>query len=124
MLSGKQGERDVAWTFEEALKDDDVKIVERNDAWGLYSFTVGTLKTEITIKLCRSPVSEETRFERSHDIQTPAQASPYHGSRLFWDSPAYALHQAISGITEFYREGIENHKPDESWLVANDFTDI
>jgi hypothetical protein len=115
----------VAWTIDSALDDSSISIEERNDAWGLYRFSVGDLKTIITIKLCRSPVDDKTRYERSHDTHTPTQIGPYNSSRLFWDDPPYALHNAISGITEYYRQAVSaGHAPSETWLVENKFTEI
>jgi hypothetical protein len=125
MLITKQGEVKLAWTLDAALEDASIQIVERNDEWGLYRFTVGTLQTVISIKLCRSPKNDRTRFERSHDIHTPSQIAPYHSSMLFWDDPPYALHNAISGITEYYRQAVSaGDAPSETWLVENTFTEI
>jgi hypothetical protein len=115
----------LAWTIDSALGDRSISIDERNDAWGIYRFRVGDLKTIITIKLCRSPVDDETRYERSHDIETPTQIGPYSASHVFWDDPPNALYNAISGITEYYRQAvIAGHAPSETWLVTNKLTEI
>ena len=115
----------MAWTIEAALNDPSIHVIEQNDAWGLYRFRLGSLNTEITVKLCRSPIDNATRFERSHDIHTPTQVGPYHESRLFWDDPAYALHNAVNGVAEYYREATKaGHPPREDWLVENEFTGL
>ncbi|TPK70774.1 hypothetical protein FJ527_28275 [Mesorhizobium sp. B2-4-18] len=110
----------MAWTLDNALEDGSISIVERNDAWGVYKFRVGSLSPVVTVILCRSPVSDETRYERSHNIKTPVQLGPYHQSRLFWDDPAYALHQAVDSITSYYKEAVaKGHDQQDAWLVPN-----
>jgi hypothetical protein len=118
-------EAQMMFTLESALDDDSITIIERNDSWGLYRFQVGMLKTIVSVKLCRSPVSDETRYELSHAIHTPTQIGPYHQSRLFWDYPAYALHEAITSITMHYNIATKNgYASEEGWLVANEFREI
>jgi hypothetical protein len=115
----------MPWTLDAALDHDLIEVVERNHAWGLYRFRLRGLSTVISVKLCRSPINEETRFERSHDIHTPSQAGPYGSSRLFWDDPAYALHNAVNGITMYYEMAVQDgHTPSDKWFVANDFTEV
>ena len=115
----------MAWTVTSALNDPSIAIHARDDAMGYYRVTIGTLKTEVTIQLCRSPISDETRYERSHNMHTPQQGSPYHQSRLYWDDPWYALHQAVNSLTEWYDAAVNaGDKPKESWLVAIPFTSI
>lgn len=107
----------MAWTIDAALADQHITVTERNDEWGQYSFRLGELDTEITVWLCRSPVSEETRYSITHAIKTPDQAGPHNPSRMWWDYPAYALHQAISTLTGHYDVAVRNkHTPSESWL--------
>ena len=109
----------MAWTFDSALKS--VTVLEQNDEWGTYEFLIGQLQTKVQVHLFRSPTTEQTRFVRSHDIKTPAMIDAYHSSRLWWDYPAYALHNAVSGITQYYDQAIrDEHTPQESWLQRND----
>ena len=111
------GQGFMAWTIDAALADQHITVTERSDGWGQYSFTLGELDTEITEWLCRSPLSEETRYPITHAIKTPDQGDPHIQSRVWWDYPAYALHQAISTLTFHYEGAVKNNrKPSESWL--------
>ena len=75
----------------------------------------------ITVEIRRSPTSNETHYRRSHAIHTPTQAGPYFQSRYWWDDPAYAMHQAITSLTQYHEEAVRNgHKPKPSWLVKQD----
>lgn len=115
----------MPYTLENVLRDDTITVIERDDDRGLYKFRLGELTPVVTIILYRSLISEETRYERSHAIKTPLQAGPYHQSRLFWDDPAYALHQAIDSITQHYKDAVsEGYTPLDSWLVAGNFKEF
>lgn len=108
----------MAWTFDEALADDLVTVVTRDDSAGTFEFQVGELETVITIELGRFMDSEHTKFRRSHAIHTPVQIGPYLPSRDFDDYPACALHRAIDSITDYYRQAVQKgHTPAEDWLV-------
>lgn len=110
----------MPWTIDNALNDDLLDIVERNDEYGEYAFRVGELETVVTVTVRRLPQSEQATFRRSHSIHTPVQLAPYHTSRSYWDDVPYALHQAINGITSYYRQAVEaGHSPSESWLVED-----
>lgn len=108
----------MPYTIDKVLKDDLVKVVNRDDSRGIYEVRIGDLETVITIKLGRNLDSQETEFNVSHAMKTPTQAGPYRTSIPFADDPPYALHRAITGLTQHYREGIEaGHTPNEGWLV-------
>lgn len=108
----------MAWTIENALEDDLVDIVNRDDHLGIYEFRLGGLETVVSVQVSRLPDSNEAVYHRSHAINTPTQAGPYHQSRPYWDSVPYALHQAISSLTQYYDEAVKaGHDPQESWLV-------
>lgn len=110
----------MPWTIDNALENDTIHIVERDDAMGFYSFTVGTLSTVVTVEVSRLPNSENAAYRLSHCIHSPTQATPYRQSRPYWDDVPYALHRAISSITDYYREAVRaGHTPAESWLVPN-----
>lgn len=56
----------------------------------------------------------------SHYIKTPEQAGAYRPSNPSGDYEAYALHRAITAITDYYDTAVKNgHTPDESWLIPN-----
>lgn len=110
----------MPWTFDNALDDEFIEIVDRNDEMGSYAIRLGDLETTIFIELGRFPKGEWTKFDVSHAIHTPLQMGPYRTSRPFSDDPPYALHQAISGLTQYYGDAIRaGHTPEESWLVEN-----
>jgi hypothetical protein len=111
----------MAFTFDNALDDDLVTVVDRNDDMGSYAAKIGKLETTVFIELGRFMTSETTKFQVSHAIQTPENAAaPYRTSLPFDDTPPGALHRAISGLTDYYRLAVKNgHKPNEKWLVKD-----
>jgi hypothetical protein len=116
---GVVGRIKMAWTISDALADPAITLLERDDNRGIYRFRVGDLQTEVTVELCRSPTTDETRYELSHAIHTPTQLAPYIQGRTFWDYPAYALHQAVNSLTSYYNAALKaGHKPQEGWLKA------
>jgi hypothetical protein len=105
-------------TFDSALDDELVTVLMRDDSKGLFVIRLGELPQDVEIQLGREMDNEGTHFSVSHAIKTPLQAGPYRTSRPWGDYPAYALQQAITGLTMYYRQGIEaGHAPNESWLV-------
>jgi len=105
-------------TLDGALDNEFVTTLSKDHSMGTYEIRVGSLNKIITIELGRFLDSNFTKFWISHAIHTPEQISPYVGSRRFADCPAYALDQAITGLTEYYRIAVEKgHRPAESWLV-------
>lgn len=110
----------MSWTFDSALEDDLITVLERDDQMGEFAVRVGELDTIVIISLGRFMNGEMTKFSVSHSIHTPTQAGPYRTSKPFAESPAYALHRAISGLTSYYRDAVKDgHKPSEMWLVKN-----
>lgn len=110
----------MPYTFDTALDDPDITIIDRNDTMGSYAVKIGTLSPIVFIELGRFPDSEMTKFIVSYSIHTPMQAGPYHTSKNFDDYPAYALHRAISNLTSYYRMAVDaGHKPHDSWMVKN-----
>ena len=109
----------MRFTFDDALDDDLITVVDRNDEMGSYAVKVGTLDTVVFIELGRFMTTNHTKFTVSHAIHTPENAAaPYQTSLPFDDTPAGALHRAISGLTDFYRLAVQNgHKPTAKWLV-------
>lgn len=109
----------MAWTIANALADESIKVIRRRTI-SEYQFTVGKLKTIITIRIYRENKGSKYLFEQSHAIKTPLQADAYWTSKPWADDGAYAVHRAISGITEYYKDAVNaGHKPVESWLVPN-----
>jgi hypothetical protein len=109
----------MAWTIDQALEDVSIKVIRRRPL-NEYQFTVGELKTVITIRTYEQTVGGGYIFEQSHFIKTPLQPDYYCTSRPWGDYEAYAVHQAISTITEWYRDAVNaGHTPSESWLISN-----
>ncbi len=108
----------MPWTFDSALDDVLVAVLERDDEMGYFALRIGELDTIVTVSLGRFMNGETTKFSVSHAIHTPTQGGPYRTSKPFADYPSYALHMAISGLTNYYRDAVKNgHEPSESWLV-------
>jgi hypothetical protein len=111
----------MGWTIDKALADDLITVLDRNETAGEFTVRVGNLETPVTIYLRRMLGSEDVEFIVSHAIKTPAQMDPYRTSRTIEDDAPYALHRAISGITDWYRQGVRaGHTPSEQWLVRNE----
>ena len=109
----------MAWTIEKALDDKNINLI-RKRVFSEYKFTVGKLSTVITIRTYKEKQGSGYIFEQSHTIKTPLQASPYHTSRSWGDDEAYAVHLAVSSITQYYEQATQaGHDPDESWLIPN-----
>lgn len=108
----------MAYTIAAALDDPDITLIDQNDAMGEYVFSIGELETPVVVTLRRLPHDEPFEFHTSHSIKTPEQMSPYNTSKPFETDYAHALHRAVRGLTEYYREGVDaGHEPNESWLV-------
>jgi hypothetical protein len=104
-------------TIENALDTELVHLVQRDDTTNTYRIRIGDLKTIVTIRL-KLIRKDWVEFTRSHAMKTPEQIAPYR-SESFESSPGYALKKAITGLTQYYREGVkEGHSPNEGWLVA------
>jgi len=110
----------MAHTIETALADPDISLIEQNDAMGEYIFTIGEIETPVIVTIRRLPHDETFEFRTSHAIKTPTQIAPYNTSNPFEKNYASAIHRAITGLTDYYREGIDaGHLPNLSWLVKN-----
>ena len=74
---------------------------------------------EIKIQLSENFSEGGTNYHLSHAIKTPEQMSAYISSREWGDYPAYALHMAVTSITQYYNIAIRNgHTPSGDWLVS------
>ena len=110
----------MPWTFDSALDDSDVTVLSRDDDAGIFEVQIGDLETIVTIELGRFLKSDRTKFFVSHAIHTPLQMGPYRTSLPFGDDPPYALHQAVTGLTMYYRQAVDaGHQPSEEWLVED-----
>lgn len=108
----------MAHTFDSALDYESITVLYRDDSKGLFVIRLGNLSPEVEIRLGRQMDNDTTLFWISHAIKTPLQATPYRTSRPWGDYPAYALHQAVSGLTMYFDEAVrKGHNPDDSWLV-------
>jgi hypothetical protein len=107
----------MGWTIENALNDEIVHLVQRDDTTDTYRIRIGDLKTIVTIRL-KLIRKDWVKFTRSHAMKTPKQDGPYREGVPFGYSSSDALHKAISGLTHYYREGVKvGHSPNEDWLV-------
>jgi hypothetical protein len=88
---------------------------------GEYKFRLGSLATEITIRLYASFQNAKILFEQSHFIRTPLQLGPYETTRPWNDNISAALNQVTFGLIDHYNNAVKaGHTPDDSWLVANE----
>ena len=104
--------------FVEAFEDDLVTVLERRDEEGIFKVRIGTLKTPVSIRLCRFALRDMTRVQVSHAVKTPDQGTPYSVNDQIENNPAEALKMAVFRLTLQYREAvIAGHTPSEDWLV-------
>ncbi len=100
------------------ISQDGIDAFEATDSG--FSFWLKEIPSEIKISLSVNGQRGGFNFRTSHAIKTPLQAGPYHPSRPWGDDAAYALHLAVTSITQYYREAVNaGLKPDTSWLVPN-----
>ena len=106
-------------TFAEVLGGDLVTPVSSDMASRIFRIRIGTLSTEITIRIGkRRGSSGRYEYKASHAIRTPEQMGPYFSSIPYGDTPQEALAKAIDDLTIFYSVGVRaGHEPAESWLV-------
>lgn len=108
----------MPWTIEAALSG--AAVAKSKATQSGYSFWLKGLPTEIEVVLSINGERGGFNFQTSHVIHTPKQAGPYHPSRPWGDDAAYALHQAVTSITQYYEEAIKaGLKPNAEWLIAN-----
>lgn len=108
----------MPWTIEAALEDEAIERTETTNEG--YSFWLRGIPIEITVMLSINPVRGGYNFYLSHTIHTPTQLGPYHPSRPWGDDEAYALHLAVSAITQYYKEAkAAGHTPQPNWLIKN-----
>lgn len=110
----------MAWTIESALDDPDIEVVDHTE--NVWTVRVGALRTPVRISLQKRK-DGTVWWDQSHAMHTPTQIGPYWTSRPFDIGPdayPYALHRAVSGLADYYREAIKaGHQPEEKWLVAD-----
>ncbi|MBS2781221.1 hypothetical protein [Aeromonas salmonicida] len=109
----------MAWTIEAALEDEAIECTEKTDEG--YSFWLKGIPTEIRVVLSTNPTRGGYNFHLSHFIHTPKQIGPYRPSRPWGDDEAYALHLAVTSITQYYRDAVKvGVAPNADWLVENE----
>ncbi len=110
----------MAWTPESVFENESDYIHAAKELIKEYEFSLKELSTPIKIRLYKFIGSQKVMFTQSHFINTSVQAGPYDTSRPWNDDLGSALHQVVSGITEYYKAAITNgHTPDETWLEVN-----
>ena len=107
-------------TIDEALNDEVITVVARDDENWKFRVKLGELSTQIKIVITprRSGTSYPFQYSISHYLHTPIQAGPYMPSSPFSYSAELTLRKAITDLVAFYKSAIhEGHAPDDSWLV-------
>jgi len=108
----------MTWTIEAALNDDAIKKSEKTNEG--YSFWLNGIDTEISVILSVNPLRGGYNFHLSHYINTPSQISAYIPSRPWGDDEAYALHLAITAITQYYNQSLKDgESPSSDWLMPS-----
>lgn len=111
----------MPWTPEDVFTTDADAIDVAKELVKEYQFTLKDISTPITIRLYRVFGAEGIHFTQSHFIHTPVQAGKYATSRPWNDDLGAALHQVVSGITQYYNQAVKKgHAPDEAWLIPNE----
>jgi hypothetical protein len=109
-------EKNMPWSIESAL--DDVAIEKTETTGQGYSFWLKGIPVEIQVALFVNPAHGGFNFHLSHFIHTPKQIDPYHP---WGDDQAYALHLAVTAITQHYKEATNaGLAPCAKWLVPNE----
>jgi hypothetical protein len=107
----------MAFTIDQALDDEYLTVVSRDDLNGIYRVRVGDLKTVVTIHLRHERDSPRTGFSVTHAIKTPVQADAYRTNLPFGETAGDALHRAVTGITMYNGDTVKaGHQPAEAWL--------
>jgi hypothetical protein len=105
-------------TIEDALSG--AAIAKSKATQSGYSFWLKGLPTEIQVVLSINGERGGFNFQTSHVIHTPKQAGPYHPSRPWGDDAAYALHLAVTSITQYFEEATKaGLPPDGKWLIPS-----
>ncbi len=111
----------MAWTPEAVFDSDSDVIESARELIGEYKFTLKDISIPVRIRLYRVFGHKEVLFEQSHHIKTPTQIDKYVTSRPWNYGPGSALHQAVTGITRYYKEAVAaGHRPSDEWLVPNE----
>jgi hypothetical protein len=106
----------MAWTIDSALEDEAIERVERTEEG--FSIWLKGIPVEIKISISFNGVRGGFNYQLNHAIKTPEQIGPYRSSKPWGDDVAYALHKAVTAITQHYNIAVKNgHEPSESWLV-------
>ncbi|MBO2628117.1 hypothetical protein I6M46_07410 [Shewanella algae] len=106
----------MAWTIDNALEDEAIEKAKKTEDG--FSIWLKGIPLEIKIELSINGTRGGYNYHLSHAIKTPDQIDAYRSSNPWGDYDAYALHKAVSAITQHYNVAIKNgHIPSESWLV-------
>lgn len=109
----------MGWDIKSALSDEIIHNPRK--LLSEYQFTLRDLSPTIAIRLYELIGADGVIFEQSHYIHTPMQAGPYQPSRPWGDDEAYALHLAVTSLTQYYNDAVrQGHSPKGPWLIPNE----
>ncbi|EPL6464862.1 TPA: hypothetical protein ACKRZ4_000916 [Proteus mirabilis] len=109
----------MAHIIEDAFNSESI-LEHGADNENTYWFSLKGIPTIVTVTVSKGKMAghDGYKFKLSHYINTPQQTGPYRPSRQWGDNKAYALHQAVSAITDYYDMAIKNgDKPSAKWLI-------
>jgi len=108
----------MTWTIDAALEDQAIERTQQTEEG--YSFWLKGISTEIRVILSFNPVRGGFNFHLSHFIRTPNQIGRYTPGRPWGDDEGYALHLAVTAITQYYGEAVKaGINPSPDWLIEN-----
>ncbi len=106
-------------TIDSALRSELISVKARDDAAGIYTVTVGKLRTPITITLESRNQAGSTVGKLSHVIRVSEESAPLH-SWTFDVTPAKCLRRAIDQLTRVYDGAIKSGlNPSDDWVYPS-----
>ena len=105
-------------SYAEILDDPLIKVLDKDEAEGVFDIRLLPLKTRITIDVGLCEVARQPRFLMTHAMHTPIQAFPHKSGNVYASTRRSALNKALLYLTMHYKMALnKGYKPKESWLV-------
>jgi hypothetical protein len=83
-----------------------------------YTFRLRGISTDVKVRLTPNSIIGGYDFWLSHHIRIPNAISVYTPSRMWGDTPEYAMRQAVTALTHLFVSAVrQGSTPNASWLV-------
>ena len=110
------------WTFDNVLDNNLIGVEYRDDGRGIFQIHIGSLRTDVTLKIEVSPDTSRVRCTQSHALVTPLRYRTKQAGIGLRDTltfiPAFALFRVLDVMLKEYMAAVRaGHVPDEDWLV-------